>query len=238
MSRDGSEMIFNNREKAINKTLSIAKAQCHDKTEYCSKLLRTLDGTLGDAQAFCWGAIRQLERYWGAGTLSTARDFGLHHVEEHLLFFVAHDAVSHLDLVERLLREINDSCQHDMSSHLSALSSACPAEFRGRLREARNLLAAHRDERVLHWRLTDEHTERSARGYDQLGIQAPKGTMDAEIVGYSPPEGASAQEVTEGMARVGSVGGGLIHLREINECMEEMNEAFQALRRRLSSFNH
>lgn len=59
-----------------------------------------------DALTFCWGAVRQVERYADVETLSTPRDFGLHYVDEHLLFTAAHDALCHLDLVERLLEEI------------------------------------------------------------------------------------------------------------------------------------
>ena len=101
----------------------------------------TLDGTLGDALAFCWGTIRQVERYANVPTLSTPRGFGLHHVEEHLLFTAANDALSHLDSVERLLEEVKSFCQQDVTPHLDALSNACPTSFRDRLRETRNLLA-------------------------------------------------------------------------------------------------
>ena len=93
------------------------------------RLLRTLDGTLGDALALCWGTIRQVERYANVPTLSTPRDFGLHHVEEHLLFTAANDALSHLDLVERLLEEVKSFCQQDVTPHLDALSNACPTSF-------------------------------------------------------------------------------------------------------------
>ena len=106
------------------------------------------------------GRFDRLKRYANVPTLSTPRDFGLHHVEEHLLFTAANDALSHLDLVERLLQEVNNLCQRDVTPHLDALSIACPTSFRDRLRETRNLLAAHRDERVLYRRLTGEHTAR------------------------------------------------------------------------------
>ena len=87
------------RDQTIKRALEVAREQCQgDADAYLSRLLRTLDGTLGDALAFCWGTIRQVERYANVPTLSTPRDFGLHHVEEHLLFTAANDALSHLDL--------------------------------------------------------------------------------------------------------------------------------------------
>ena len=104
--------------------------------------------------------MRQVVWYANVPTLSTPRDFGLHHVEEHLLFTAANDALSHLDLVERLLQEVNSFCQRDMTLHLEALSIGCPTGLRDRLRETRNLLAARRGEQVLNGRLTGEHTAR------------------------------------------------------------------------------
>ena len=198
------------RDQTIKRAFEVARVQCQgDDDAYVSGLLGTLDGTLGDALSFCWGAIRQVERYSSVRTLSTPRDFGLHHVEEHLLFTAASDALSHLDLVERLLQEVNGFCQQDVTPHLDTLSKACPTGFRDRLRETRNLLAAHRDERVLHRRLTGEHTARAIEAYSKLGIEVPEGSMDSEIIAYSPPPGASDEEAAEGASRVGLIGGGL-----------------------------
>ena len=193
-----------NRDKTIKQAFEMAREQCQgDDDAYLSRLLETLDGTLGDALAYCWGAIRQVERYTNVSTFSTPRDFGLHHVEEHLLFTVASDSLSHLDLVERLLQEINDLCQQDVTPLLDALSVACPTSFRDRLRETRNLLAAHCDERVLYRRLTGEHTERVVKAYLRLGIEVPEGSIDSEIISYSPPPGASDEEAAEGASSVG-----------------------------------
>ena len=145
------------------------------------------------------------------------QDFGLHHVEEHLLFTAASDALSNLDLVERLLQEVNGLCQQDVTPHLDALSIACPTGFRDRLRETRNLLAAHRDERVLYRRLTGEHTARAIKAYLRLGIEMPEGSMDSEIIAYARPLGASDEEAAEGASRVGQIGGGIAHLeRSLN----------------------
>lgn len=220
------------REKMIERAFASARREHEgDPQALCSHLLHVLDGTLGDTQALCWGAIRQLDRYYEPRTFSTPRDHGLHFVDQHLLFTVANDAVSHLDVVERLLREISDSCEEcDMGSQLSALSEACPEGFRVRLRETRNLLYAHRDERVLHWRLAGEHTERVKEAYGRLGIEVPRGTIDTQIVAYSRPPGASAQEAAEGRARVGQIGGGIAHLAEIQKCMEKMEEALGSVR--------
>ena len=222
------------RDQTIEQALEVAREQCQgDDDAYLSRLLGTLDGTLGDALAFCWGTIRQVERYANVPTLSTPRDFGLHHVEEHLLFTVADDALSHLDLVERLLQEVNNFCQQGVTPHLDALSIACPTGFRDRLRETRNLLAAHRDERVLYRRLTGEHTARAIKAYLRLGIEVPEGSMDSEIIAYSPPPGASDEEATEGASSVGQIGGGIAHLGEITQRMEQLDEALSSLRQDL-----
>ena len=222
------------RDRTIKLAFEVAREQCQgDDDAYLSRLLETLDGTLGDALAFCWGTIRQVERYANVYTLSTPRDFGLHHVEEHLLFTAANDALSHLDLVERLLQEINNLCAQDVTPHLDALSIACPMGFRDRLRETRNLLAAHRDERVLHRRLTGEHTERVYSAYLKLGIKVPGGSIDSEIVAYSPPPGASVEETTEGASSVGQIGGRIAHLGEIMQHMGPLQKALSSVRQDL-----
>ena len=60
------------REQTIKRAFEVAREQCQgDDDAYLSRLLRTLDGTLGDALTFCWGAIRQVERYADVATLST-----------------------------------------------------------------------------------------------------------------------------------------------------------------------
>ena len=222
------------REKTINRAFEIAREQCQsDDDVYLSRLMGTLDATLGDALTFCWGAIRQMERYASVPTLSPSRDSALRYVEEHLLFTAASDALSHLDVVERLLQEIHTFSQQDMTSHLDVLSNACPTDFRDRLRETRNLLAAHRDERVLYWRLTGEHTVRAQKAYLRLGIDVPTGSMDSEIIAYSPPPGASDEEAAEGAASVGQIGGGIAHLREITHRMGQLEKAFGSLRQDL-----
>ena len=219
------------RDRAIKRAFKVARKQYQsDPDAYLTRLLGTLDGTLGDALALCWGTIRQVERYANVPTLSTPRDFGLHHVEEHLLFTAASDALSHLDLVECLLREVKSHCQQDVTPHLDALLSACPKDFRDRLRETRNLLAAHRDERVLHRRLTGEHTRRVFDAYKTLGIEVPKGSIDSEIIAYSPPPGASDEEANEGSFSVGQIGGGIAHLGEITRCMGQLDKALSSLR--------
>ena len=87
------------RKQTIKEAFEVAKEQCQDDDDaYLSRLLETLEGTLGDALAFCWGTTRQVERYANVPTLSSSRDFGLHHVEQNLLFTAASDVLSHLDL--------------------------------------------------------------------------------------------------------------------------------------------
>ena len=222
------------RDQTIKRALEVAREQCQgDDDAYLSRLLKTLDGTLGDALAFCWGTIRQMERYANVQTLSTPQDFGLHHVDQHLLFTSASDTLAHLDLVERLLQEVNSFCQQDVTPHLDELSIVCPPSFRDRLRETRNLLAAHRDERVLYRRLTGEHTERAVKAYWRLGIEVPEGTMDSEIVAYAPPPGASDEEASEGASSVGQIGGGIAHLGEITQRMGQLDEVLSSVRQDL-----
>ena len=219
------------RDQTIKQAFEVAREQCRgDDDAYLSRLLETLDGTLGDALAFCWGTIRQLERYANVPTLSTPRDFGLYYVDEHLLFIAANDALSHLALVESLLEEINSFCQQDVRPHLDSLSIACPTSFRDRVRETRNLLAAHRDERVLYRRLTGEHTARVENAYLRLGIELPEGSIDSEIIAYSRPPGASDEEAAEGASSVGQVGGGIAHFGEITQRMGQLDEALRSLR--------
>ena len=226
------------RDQTIKQALEVAREQCQDDADaYHSRLLCTLDGTLGDALTFCWGTIRQLERYAKGPTLSTPQGFGLHHVDLHLLYTVANDARSHLDLVERLLKEVKSFCQQDVTPHLDALSNACPKRFRVRLQETRNLLAAHRDERVLYRRLTGEHPGHVIDVYSRLGIEVPEGSIDSEIIAYGSPPGASDEEAAEGASRVGQIGGGIAHLGEIMQCMGQLDEALSSLRQDLFPTN-
>ena len=47
------------RDQTIKRAFEVARKQCQgDDDAYLSRLLGTLDGTLGDALAFCWGTIR------------------------------------------------------------------------------------------------------------------------------------------------------------------------------------
>ena len=161
-----------------------------------------LEGTVGDAQAFCWAALRQYERREAQTRLSAPRDFGLHHADLHILLIVAQEAVAHAELVELVLDAFGEP------------SSLPPrADLRPRLREARNLLAEHRDERVLFWRLTGRHTTRVIEGYRRLGVELPTGTIDSEVLGYVPPPDASDEEIEAGLANVGSIGGPAIAAR-------------------------
>lgn len=105
-----------------------------------------------------------------------------------MLLVVAHDAISHVEAVERLLTRMGDPRELPPSKRV-----------RAQLREARNLLAVHRDERVLYWRLTGEHTPHVVKTYKRLGLELPEGTIDREIVAYAPPPGATEDEIAEGL---------------------------------------
>lgn len=127
-----------------------------------------------------------------------------------MLLGVAQDAVSHVTLIEQLLQAIGEPRELPPE-----------ADIRDQLREARNLLAVHRDERVLYWRLTGEHTPHVVKTYKRLGLELPEGTIDTEIVAYAPTPGATEDEIAEGYARVGLVGE-LLSLRELHFAFKQL----------------
>ena len=132
-------------------------------------ILATLDGTIGDAQAFCWAALEQYERRSHLFENQTRRDVGLHHTAMHVLLLLAHEAVDHASRVSQLLKrlEVPSELPPDASTRLL-------------LAEARNLLAEHRDERVLYRRLTGRHTPHVEKVYKRLVIDLPTATIDSE----------------------------------------------------------
>jgi hypothetical protein len=179
-----------------------------------------LDGTIGDAQAFCWAALRQFERKYSPKVLQTSKDFGLHHADLHLLLIVAHEAVSHAEQVERLLSALSEPQKLPPDPVL-----------RDRLREARNLLAEHRDERALYWRLTALKTPHVIETYSRLGIPLPDGSIDSETLGYFAPPGATEAEIAEiaeGQASVGTVGG-MLSLPELHASLLELESELEVL---------
>ncbi|MEQ1873678.1 MAG: hypothetical protein ABL953_08135 [Ilumatobacteraceae bacterium] len=186
-----------------------------DATE--DHLRYALDGTIGDTQSFCWAALRQYDRKFGLHVARTPKGFGLQHADLHLLLVVAHEAVSHTELVERLLGQLGET-------------QSLPPDpvLRLRLREARNLLAEHRDQRVLYRRLTARHTPHVIDTYSRLGIQLPDGSIDSEILGYFPPPGATMVEVTEGHASVGLVGG-MLSLPELHAALFALERDLEEL---------
>lgn len=141
------------------------------------RLQATLDGTIGDAQAFCCGALRQYDRHDEPTSFTSPRDYGLQHVDLHYLLIGAQEAVSHAERVEQILAA--------MGRH--QLLPPTP-DIRERLLQMRNLLAEHRDERVLYWRLTGEHTPHVIAIYERFGMPAIMGAIDSyeygtEVVG-------------------------------------------------------
>ena len=165
------------------------------KSADASTLRSALEGTIGDAQSFCWATLRQFERRADYTNLSTRRDYGLQHAEYHMLLGVAHDTVSHVTEIEKLLDAMGQP-----------VTLAPDGRIREELREARNLLATHRDERMLYRRLTGKHTPHVVESYKRLGLTLPSGSIDKEIIAYAPPPGATEREIAEGHARVGTVG--------------------------------
>ena len=200
----------NHQERLINKAISEADD---------AKLQHVLEGTVGDTQAFCWATLRQFERRAERVILSTPREHGLQHAETHMLLVVAHDTVAHVRAIEMLL------CAIGKPRNLP------PAQvIRDQLREARNLLAAQRDERVLYWRLTRKHTPRVKRAYQRLGIDLPVGTIDKEVIAYYPPPDATEQEIADGYESVGTMGG-LLRLPELGSAFRQLETALAELAR-------
>ncbi len=179
--------------------------------------LRTaLDGTIGDTQAFCWAALRQFERKAAGVGFGSPHDHGLHYADGHLLLVAALEAVDHAGLVERLLRAIGEP-QELPPSRL----------VRVRLREARNLLAEHRDERVLYWRLTGRHTPHVIERYESLGAALP-GSIDSEVVGFSPYGIDDDEVIAAGQASVGTIGG-LLSLPQLRQELLRLETDLAAL---------
>ncbi|MDE0134114.1 MAG: hypothetical protein OXM54_04670 [Acidimicrobiaceae bacterium] len=197
--------------------IEIAIAEADD-----AKLWHVLDGTVGDAQAFCWATLWQFERRTEVGVVATPQDHGLQHAETHMLLVVAHDTVRHVIAVEMLL------------SALGSPQALPPAQaIRDQVREARNLLAAHRDERALYWRLTRKHTPRVEAAYRRLGIDLPTGSIDTEIIAYYPPPDATEQEIADGYRSVGTVGG-LLRLQELFAEFQQLETALAELAERIA----
>ena len=175
-----------------------------------AELRPALEGTIGDAQSFCWATLRQFERYTVFPERSTPRSYGLVHAEKHMLLGVAQDAVAHVRAVERLLERVGDPRELPPTKRI-----------RDQLREARNLLAVHRDERVLYWRLTGLHTPHVAKTYQRLGLELPEETIDKEIVAYGLEPWKTEEEIEAGYASVGTVGD-MLSLRELRVAFEAL----------------
>ena len=190
-----------------------------------STLRLALEGTIGDTRSFCWATQRQFKRYYEeVTTLASAQDYGLHHAEKHMLIVVAQDTVLHVKGVERLLDAIGEP-------------RALPPDrrIRDQLRQARNLLCAHRDERVLYRRLTGKHTPHVVDVYRRLGLELPDKSIDTEIVAFSPPPGATSEETKAGYSLVGMLGGGLLSLRELGYAFAQLEADLDELAKRCRS---
>ena len=158
-----------------------------------SELKYALEGTISDAQSFCRATLLQFNRrveHLGR----SPRDYGLEYVERHMLLEVAHDTVSHVLVVERLLQRMGET--RDLPPN---------KELRVQLREVRNLLAVHRNEHILYWRLTRKHTPHVVEIYERFGWSLPDGGLDKEIIGYFPIPWVTEEENAAGYARVGTV---------------------------------
>ena len=130
-------------------------------------LAQALEGMVGDAACHARCALDQFEQRPPA---FASADTGRHFAHLYLLLIAAHEAVCHARRVEQLLAALGKPRQF-----------APTPDTREHLRVARNLLAEHRDERVLVWRLTHQHTDRVQNEYARLGIPVPTGTIDFEV---------------------------------------------------------
>ena len=134
-----------------------------------------------------------------------------------MLLVVAHDTIAHVEALEKLFEAIDEP------------KNLPPTErIRKQLREARNLLAARRDERVLYWRLTGKHTPHVKKIYKRLQIDLPDGTIDKEIISFSSPQGATKEETAEGYESVGTVGD-MLSLRDLHSALKDLEAALEAL---------
>lgn len=174
-----------------------------------AKLRYVLEGTLKDAHSFCRATLRQFSRRIEQKRESP-RDYGFEYVDRHILIAVAHDTVSQVSVVERLLQRMG--VPRDLPPN---------NELRVELREIRNLLAVHRDEHILYWRLTGENTPHIKTVYKRLGLPEPTDSIGKEIVAYFPEPGKTEQEIEAGYARVGTVGD-LLSLREVYFAFKEL----------------
>lgn len=134
-------------------------------------LQRTLVATVADALTICRGAQRQYDRR--ADPLAESEiDWGKDYVEKHSLLLLAEEAVCHAEWVLRLLNQLG-----------TPESLPLDGDQRKRLREARNLLAEHRDERVIYMRLTGRHTPHVRDVYREVGEEVPARSIDVEQLG-------------------------------------------------------
>lgn len=135
-------------------------------------LRRTLEGTLGDASVICRAALTQFEPRVDLFGPERDPDLGQDYADKHSLLLLAEEAVCHAEWVVRLLGALG-----------SPTSLPIDPDQRRRLCEARNLLAEHRDERVVYWRLTGQHTPHVADVYRRLGVELPDPSIDTEQLG-------------------------------------------------------
>jgi hypothetical protein len=140
-----------------------------------------LDGTVGNAQCFCWAALEAYEGTFEASLRPGApiefdgdprRMAGRHHAAGHWFLIAALEAVDHAVQLEKLLARLGRPERLPPTDE----------KFRSRLRSARNLLAEHTEERLVFYRLTGEHTEHVRKVFGDLSIEVPLGGIDS----YSP----------------------------------------------------
>lgn len=172
------------------------------------RLDQVLNATIGEALNHTKAALRQYDRR--EHPLRGGDDPGKSHAELHTLLLLAHEAVCTSKQVTRLFAALGRKLE------LPPDTATCE-----RLRTARNLLAEHRGERVLYWRLTGEHTEHVTKSYARLGVDLPTTTIDVETF-YSESELGT---------RWGTVGH-LLSLPRLHEELVVLAEQLEALQPR------
>ena len=177
-----------------------------------AQLSVALDGTLSDTRSLVASTLRQAERF---GDLTTAlrtggtpREQGLQWADSQLLLHAAADAVATLKLLEKVRRRIDPK----------APNLPPDEEMRRRIRQARNILAAHREDRVLYKRLSGgQHTPRAVDAWRDHGVEISEQGID--IVRYHP----------DGSVTMGDI----LSLTDLIRQFEELDEALEELYRNL-----
>lgn len=191
---------FDEQRKLINAALSEADDD---------RLLSALDGSVSDAQAFAWATLDQVERYLELRPMSlsasdTPRDLGAKTTSQLEILTLADAAVDHVKVVEKLRRRLDRKAKGLRPTE----------ELRRSINEARNLLVAHRDERVLYRRLTGQHTPRVIKAYKRIEVEISEIGIDV------------TRRLDDGTLKVGDI----LSVDELVEQFKELETQLEEIR--------